>query len=161
MQVIFLRLKRLYLKISKGMNLLFMLNKNEDKSSKYFLSTYFQSLNNSQTFHKTYYLFVFKKDMNFVSMDVMTSMSEKLAHYTKSGRWMKINNTGKSMKHKDSGFAQTVMLLHLEYLAATESLVLNVKKVIATNAIFSQKLLLKSTRISTLYMGDIIIEILK
>ena len=94
-------------------------------------------------------------------MDVMTSMSATVAHNTNSGRWIKIKITGRSMKHKDSDFAQTVALLHLEFLAAIESLVLNVKKVTATNAIFLQTQLPKSTRISPPSMGDTVIEIKK
>jgi len=71
-------------------------------------------LNNSQAFHKTNYLFVLKKGMNFAFMDAMIFMSATVAHNIKSGRWIKIKITGRSMKHKDSGFVQTAMLLHLE-----------------------------------------------
>jgi len=99
--------------------------------------------------------------MSFVSMDVMTSMSTKLAHNTKSGRWMKIINTGRSMKHKDSGFVQTAMLLQREQKVVIESLVLNVKKVTASLANFLQTLRMKSMSISMKSMEDILIEILK
>jgi len=74
---------------------------------------------------------------------------------------MKIKITGRSMKRKDLDFAQTAVLLHTEYLAAIESFVLYVKKVTATLAIFSQTLKLKYIRISTRFMVDILIEILK
>jgi len=52
--------------------------------------------------------------MNFAFMDAMIFMSATVAHNIKSGRWIKIKITGRSMKHKDSGFVQTAMLLHLE-----------------------------------------------
>jgi len=93
-------------------------------------------------------------------MDVMISMLATLVHNTNSGGRMKTKITGRSMKHKDSGFTQTAMLLHRKHLAAIESFALNVKKVIATNAIFSQTMRRKYIRISPLCMGDIIIEIL-
>ena len=85
--------------------------------------------------------------MNFASTDAMTSMLGTLAHNTNSGRQMKIKITERSMKHKDSGFAQIAVLLHTEYLAAIESFVLYVKKVTATHAIFLQTLKQKFMRI--------------
>jgi len=88
-------------------------------------------------------------------MDVMTSISATVAHSTKSGRWIKIKITRRIMKQWDLGFAQTAMLSQREQKVVIESLVLNVKKVTVILAIFSQRLLKKSTRISMLCMEDI------